>query len=969
MPRVFSIFCASLPLGFAVAAAPDIHAAAGTGAPTFECRWASTPPVIDGRGTDAVWQHAAKIDGFSQPWLPGAPAAKEGTQVRLLWDREWIYFLAEMADRDVAFDSREHNGELWKNDAFEFFLKPSEQHTGYYEFEVNPAAAVFDAFFGEPERSRDSAGFRRGEFHVEAKVVVDGTVNDARDRDVGWTVEGRMPWTDFGATGGRPAPGETWRINLARVNGRSPDSELSSAVPLTKAGFHRTAEYARLRFVGPEPLPRSPWQNTALRGSPDGPASFAARRAWPELSAHSLVTFAPAPGGEWAWFIEQENGWDGPMRLRRLRHDGDGREAEALLELDELWYSIAFHPQFAENGFVFIGANGPRASPPRFSRVVRYTVRDGRPDPKSRLVVIEWPSDGHNGAALAFANDGLLFVTSGDGTSQSDLDRVGQDPRSLRAKILRIDVDHPSGRKAYSVPRDNPFIDDARFAPETWAYGLRNPWRLTYDPISGHLWSGENGQDQWEYARLVQRGANYGWSLYEGAHPFHQNQRAGPHPVTFPTIEFSHAEFRSLTGGMVYRGRQFPELTGAYVFGDFNTGRVWAAKHDGTHLAWMRELIDTPFSLTHVTADAAGEIVLVDYGSSVSYLAAKSGGGFYRLERAPPPSGPTAEFPRRLSATGLFAELRQLAPAEGVIPYEVNLPGWHDGAKGQHLLALPAGATIEVRPSKGWQLPNGAALAQTLVLDGRRIETRVLLRQQNDWAGYTYRWNEAQTEAELADKAGADLELAGGRSWRVPSRAECMMCHSREANFVLSLNEAQLNRGDQLARWERLGILSVDSAASERGRRFERGTRGGGGWRQQANQRTAVAASLLPRSPEHLRQLPALGDESASLELRARSYLGVNCAHCHTINGGGNSAMEFDSQLPRERMRAIDEKPQHGDFGVKDARVIAPGAPDRSVLIPRIVMRQPGQMPPVGTRTPDAEGIRVIVEWIASLKE
>ncbi|MEY2879440.1 MAG: hypothetical protein RLZZ15_1820, partial [Verrucomicrobiota bacterium] len=605
----------------------------------LECRWADTPPIIDGRADDPVWQRAALAPSFVQGWREGSPRPKENTRVRLLWDREWIYFLAEMDDADVTAVVREHDGRLWENDVFEIFLKPSDTHAGYYEFEVNPFAAVVDAFFPSAESRRERDILRRGEFHVDAKVVVRGTLNDPADRDAGWSVEGRIPWSDFAASGGRPAPGETWRVNLARINGPAPASELSSVAPLAQPSFHRTEDYVPLRFVGPPPPDAAvAWRNTRLLGSPDGPAGFVATRVWPKLEPRSMVALAPAPDGAWQWFIDQEGGWGGRMRICRTRSAGDGADAEILLEPDDLAYAIAFHPRFAENGFVYFGMNGPRDTPPRSTRIVRYTVRDGRPDPASRFVVIEWPSNGHNGGDLAFANDGTLFVSSGDGTSDSDKDRVGQDPGTLRAKILRLDIDHPAPGQGYSVPRDNPFLDDPRFVPETWAYGLRNPWRLTYDKISGQLWAGENGQDQWESARLIQRGANYGWSAYEGGHLFQQNVKVGPHSVTFPTVEFSHAEFRSLTGGMVYRGKNFPELVGAYVFGDFGTGRVWAAKHDASRLEWSRELIDTPFALTHVAPDAQGEILLADYGGPVN--GRQGEGGLYRLERAPPVAAP-----------------------------------------------------------------------------------------------------------------------------------------------------------------------------------------------------------------------------------------------------------------------------------------------------------------------------------------
>ena len=262
-----------------------------------------------------------------------------------------------------------------------------------------------------------------------------------------------------------------------------------------------------------------------------------------------------------------------------------------------------------------------------------------------------------------------------------------------------------------------------------------------------------------------------------------------------------------------------------------------------------------------------------------------------------------------------------------MIRYEVNVPGWHDGATSEHLIALPAGGALEVRPQRSWQAPNDTVLAQTLMRDGKRIETRVLVKQQNDWSGYSYVWNAAQTDAELAEKTGAHLELAGGKPWRVPSRAECMMCHSREANFALTLHEAQLNHGEQLAQWERLGLLKTDPATFQRrGRRGDRAT---------TEQRTAVVSSLLPRNPENLRRFAAANEASAPLEWRARSYLGVNCAHCHTQNGGGNSAMDFDWNASIDRMRAINQQPQHGDLGIADARIISPGAPARSVLIPR----------------------------------
>ncbi|HEX2747593.1 MAG TPA: PQQ-dependent sugar dehydrogenase, partial [Verrucomicrobiales bacterium] len=923
------------------------------GAEPFECRWTEEAIVIDGKGEEAAWKTAAVIDGFGQPWSKEPGQKPERTTVRLLWDREWLYFLAEMEDRDVWADRTEHDGDLWTNDVFELFLKPSAKHAGYYEFEINAAGAVFDAFLPNAAAFLEAGARKTGDFHMEAKATVEGTLNQRQDTDRGWRMEGRLPWTDLLATGGRPAPGEVWGVNLARFDfdRERKEPQASSAAPLSEMGFHRTEEYASLKFTGPPAKPAARWKNTRLHGSPDGPPKYVAVRGWPKLPARPAVTLAPVPGGEWLWLVDQTGGWEAPVTLWRFRPGGDGSDAETVLTPPEVVYSIEFHPEFAKNGYVYFGANGPRTGGGgNASRVVRYSVRDGRPDPASRTIIIEWPSNGHNGAGVAFGGDGRLYVTSGDGSGDMDADNVGQNPLTLRAKVLRIDVDHPDKGRNYSIPKDNPFTGDERFAPETWAYGLRNPWKLSYDKISGQLWLGENGNDLWEMARLVQRGANYGWSRYEGGHDFLQNRTLGPTPVTFPTIEHPHSEFRSLTGGFVYRGKAMPELTGAYLYADFVSGRVRAAKHDGTRLEWDQELIDTPFSLSLIAAGADGEIVLGDYGASV--YGASVTGGLYQLKKAPP-AEPVPPFPVLLSDTGLFAAPADLTPSPGVLPYEAAAPGWHDGAGGQHHIALPEGSgPLEWVMAKSWTPANGTALAQTLTLDGKRIETRVLLRQQNDWSGYTYVWNDAQTDAILAPKAGTNLSLAG-RDWRVPSRAECLFCHSRQANFNLTLHEFQLNAGDQLRKLESLGLIQCDAAAYERERaaREKRNLTG-----QEKDQRTPVVSPLLPRAPDRLRRFARADDTSVPVAWRARSYLGVNCAHCHTLYGGGNSVMDFDWLLRDEDMRAFDQIPQHGDLGMPGARIISPGDPAHSVLIPRVTMRGPFQMPPAGTLQPDAVG-------------
>ena len=185
--------------------------------------------------------------------------------------------------------------------------------------------------------------------------------------------------------------------------------------------------------------------------------------------------------------------------------------------------------------------------------------------------------------------------------------------------------------------------------------------------------------------------------------------------------------------------------------------------------------------------------------------------------------------------------------------------------------------------------------------------------------------------------------------------------------FSLTLHEAQLNHGDQLAQWERLGLLRADAVAFSRERaQIEKLAAPAAA---EPGQRNPVLSALLPRAPEHLRRFAAANDAHASLDARARSYLGVNCAHCHTLYGGGNSAMDFDWLLPPDEMHALGEPAKHGDFGLTAARVITPGAAARSVVIPRVSLRGPGQMPPLGTRIADPDGVRLLAEWIESLRK
>lgn len=983
----------------------------------YECRWTDAPIVIDGRDDEPAWKHAQAIDQFVIAWKHGAERKPHtATQAKLLWDWEYLYFFARMQDTDLYADVTEHNGPIWNNDAFELFLKPAQDKPGYYEFEVNPANADMELFLP----ARDAGGYPRfkndTKIAMKTAVQLRGTLNHWQDEDQGWSVEGRIPWRDLAATGGRPNVGEEWKFALCRVDVsvgvKSP--ELSSCALFTQPSFHRYEDYATLKFVrsdggGPATAPaaanvrpygiarRVAWTSSRVVGSPDPPLPYTVARAFPKLKVFQPLYALEEPGTNNILLLQHLGSWSGPGKLLRFRDDPNVDSAQSLLDIDGIAYGMALHPDFIHNGYIYLMSNVPLNGNDKKDRISRYTI-DRKPpyriDPKSELVILEWASNGHNGGDLAFGPDGYLYHASGDGSSDSDANDRGQDLTHLTAKVLRIDVDHPADGKPYSIPSDNPFIHTPGARPETWAYGLRNPWRIAFDRKTGDLWVGQNGQDLWESAYLIHKGENYGWSRYEGSHPFQPLRHAGPTPVTFPIVEHPHSEMRSLTGGIVYHGSKFPELDGAFIYGDWSTGRIWGVKTaDHRTATWHKELARTTLQIAGFRETRDGDILIMDQGGAAIYKLALS-----------PQTLSTPAFPRKLSETGLFASTRDDRPNPALIPYDVNAPLWSDGAAKERFMAIPGEGTINVTPARGWDFPEGTVLVKTFSLDMRqgdpatrkRLETRLFTKQQGQWAGYTYLWNDEQTDATLLGAEGLDRDYTiedpaapNGRRvqrWHFPSRAECMTCHSRASNFVLGPSTLQLNKvhdygngikDNQLRTLEHLGMLRVDYMTFAR-ERIRQDLIALGKDEHEADrlmneavatrgQREPKPSTLLAFDPEHTPALVNPYDSSADLTARARSYLQANCAICHVEAGGGNALMNLEFGVPNAKCRAIDVKPQHDSFGIADARLIAPGSPEQSVLLHRVSIRGNGQMPPLASTVVDQRAVELLREWIGKM--
>ncbi len=281
---------------------------------------------------------------------------------------------------------------------------------------------------------------------------------------------------------------------------------------------------------------------------------------------------------------------------------------------------LAFHPDYAENGFFFIDYTDHEGN----TVVARYRVSDANPDradPESAepLLYVQQPYANHNGGQLAFGRDGYLYISLGDGGSGGDPQGNGQNLRTLLGALLRVDVDTAEG-EGYAVPEDNPFAQQEDARPEIWAWGLRNVWRFSFDRATGALYMADVGQNKWEeidFQPAESRGGeNYGWNAYEGTHPYSGEKPASE--VVMPILEYGHENgWCSVTGGYVYRGEALPELQGYYLYGDWCTGTVWAARADKDG-HWQSVIsLESGRQISSFGEDENGELYMVDYAGVV----------------------------------------------------------------------------------------------------------------------------------------------------------------------------------------------------------------------------------------------------------------------------------------------------------------------------------------------------------------
>lgn len=704
---------------------------------------------------------------------------------------------------------------------------------------------------------------------------------------------------------------------------------------------------------------RVPWTSSNVLGTPDPPPPLTIEQVYADVSLTDPTEMIRVPGTD-RWIVTEVNG-----RVHSFSKSSDRQPRDAIRLRDispqmTQTYGIVFHPDYPQVPWCYI-AYSAEPNDLKGTRLSRFRVAETSwpiIDPSSETVLARWNSEGHSGGSLHFGTDGYLYVSVGDGQHPNPPDKreTGQDISDLEASILRIDVNQSSGELPYSIPPDNPFVGRDGVRGEIWAYGFRNPWKMAFDPATDTLWTGDVGWEMMEMVYRVDRGANYGWSAMEGSQVVKEQALRSAANITPPIVEHTHLEARSVTGGYFWHADRLPELKDAYLYGDWMTGKIWGLKHDGSNVTWHQEIADTDLRVICFALDDDGEVLVVGYDGTVHRL----------IPNAAP--GAAADFPRKLSQTGLFQSAVDETPARGVVEYEINAHHWADHTQSRQWLAVPGNEQLTILDSSDWktgqveghfQFPHNTVLAKTVyyhddpddLRSTRRLETQLLHLNGDDWNAYNYVWNDSQSEAILQDNKGIDREIllvdprspgaANKQTWHHASRDECLLCHIWSASTVHGFKLDQLHRAvpsdgaaqidqhEQIDQLADLGLFAVEVSKPD--------------------------PAVSPKDP------------TASLEQRARSYLHMNCAHCHRRGGGGTAPFELVGDLPLDQLNVIDVPPSQGDFGLTSPAVVASGDPYRSVLMYRLVKSGRGHMPQFGPSLVDEFGVALIRDWIESL--
>lgn len=612
---------------------------------------------------------------------------------------------------------------------------------------------------------------------------------------------------------------------------------------------------------------------------------------------------------------------------------------------------LAFHPDYITNGKFYVSYNYGNL----YSRISEFSVSSNpdSADISSERVIIEiqQPYGNHNGGQISFGPNGYLYIALGDGGSGGDPQGNGQNLQTLLGSILRIDIDHTDEGLQYSIPPDNPFIDNTQgWREEIWAYGLRNPWRFSFDRSEGTLWLADVGQGNWEEVNIIEKGWNYGWKIMEGLHCYSPSSNCDISGLTMPIVEYSHNEGQSITGGYVYRSSnsELSRLSGVYIYGDYVSQRIWGLKYENNTIIENKLIAESPSRIASFGEDEDGEVYVIGYNGRIYIFQEKEG------------STSANGVPQTLSESGLYQDIENQVVSPGIIEYSVNSPLWSDGAYKRRYLALSDTSQIIFSESEIWEFPWETILVKEFYFEREKgnpdtreiVETRLLVKhaKEDQWSGFSYIWNDEKTDAYLLTSDTtktytiSDIQAPGGsydQDYYYPSREECFRCHTNAAGFVLGLKTSQINKdhiyGDiwdnQLRSYNHIELFNED----------------------------------IGEDYTNFQTLPDPHDDKYSLESRARSYLDANCASCHLPGGSGRTNLDLRYNTSLEETNLLNIPAELENMGIPDALRINTTSPDSSILFLRMIDTSKFRMPPLASSVVDEEGTNLIRAWIDSL--
>lgn len=705
----------------------------------------------------------------------------------------------------------------------------------------------------------------------------------------------------------------------------------------------------------------------------DRPISgYALTAAFPGISFNQPVGIASPPGETNRLFVIEREGLicvitnlvkPNKSVFLDLRGTTDARYIEGGL------LGLAFHPNFQSNGYFFVFRTSINN---QFrDRLSRFSISSDDPNRADRNEVVlidqEDIANSHNAGDLHFGPDGYLYISVGDETPPAADRRATHQAidGGFFGGILRIDVDqkpgslarnpHPASIGNYSIPADNPFIgatnflgavvDPSRVRTEFFAVGMRNPWRFTIDQFNGQLIVGDVGFGWREEINVVKKGANYGWPYWEDTYEQIKANESLVVEWEWPLHAYGRGkglmEGNCIVGGIVCRSQSDPALEGWYIFGDEGSGNIWKMRTDNADtVEWIaREPGIVSFGRDPATGDVLG--------------ASLGRGEIRRLVYIAPEE---KRVPTQLSAAGIFTNLATMAPAPGIVPFQINVPFWSDHALKSRWFGLMDGSKkIGFSPTNNWTFPHGSVWVKHFELElekgnrlsARRVETRLLIKSGEDLHGFTYRWNTNGTDAELVGSAGAEapfhiLDKASGTTttqvWVFPARGDCAACHTKHGGEALGFNTPQLNVDlvrptpeNQLKQLARLGYID-------------------------ANQ---IDPTNLPRHAK-------ISDRTEPLEHRVKSYLSANCSQCHQPAGVWYAHWDARWSSPMSDanvLNAVAVGPVHGG-----EKIVEPHSLTNSMIYLRLT--EPAlRMPPIGSRVLDDSARELVGEWINSLPD